>query len=514
VRLEVPTLTVGSSSPRIGAWIFLRGLALVYLCAFAALVPQIAGLLGPHGILPAGEYLGNLAQTLGPKAFFAAPSVFWLGAGNGALLAALGAGIVLSLLLLLDVAPALCLGLLWALYLSIVSIGQDFFDYQWDALLLETGLLAVLLAPWRLAPRLFSIPDVPSRVPLLLLRWLLFRFLLLNGLAKFAGPDPAWHYPAFDAISYHWFTQPLPSPLAWHLAQAPLWVDRAALFLVLAVELVLPCFIFGGRGLRRTAFGGIALFQLLLVLTGNFAFVNGLTLVLAALLLDDRCFILFSGLLPALREGNLMRPVRMAAPSETRRLATWALGGGLLLWSLIVTLGQITGIGLGGLAPVRWADTWIAPWHGAHAYGLFPVMTKSRQEIEIEGSLDGARWKPYRFRFKPDVSPGGRPSWNAPFHPRLDWQMWFAALSTADRTPWFSNLLTRLLQGSPDVVRLFASAPFGATPPRYIRAQLYDYRFTTPAERAALKGAIWKRTPVGSYYPAAALNAPSGGNNP
>ena len=508
MRVEVPAI---ASSPRIGVWIFLRGIALVYLCAFAALIPQIAGLIGPLGILPAGDYLSLLAQSLGggTKAFLAAPSLFWIGAGNGALEGALWAGVVLSLLLFCDVAPALCLALLWALYLSIVSVGQDFLSFQWDALLLETGLLAVLAAPWRLVPRFFALPEVPSRFPLLLLRWLLFRFLLLNGLVKFAGPDPAWGGPTFDALSWHWFTQPLPSPLAWHFFQAPPWVDKVGLVFLLVVELILPCFIFGGPKLRRTAFCGIALLQLLLILSGNFAFLNALVLALAFLLLDDRCFIPLSGIFPALREGNLLRPVRLFVPSESRRLITYVLGGFLLGWSLIVTLGQITNVAaLPG--PLRWVDNWLSPWRSANSYGLFAVMTKSREEIEIEGSLDGSRWKPYHFRYKPEATVAGNPSWVAPFQPRLDWQMWFAALSTGDKTPWFSNLLARLLQGSPDVVHLFASAPFGATPPRYIRATLYDYHFTTPAERASLHGVVWKKTAAGVYYPATTLNAPPG----
>ncbi|SDU07845.1 Lipase maturation factor [Verrucomicrobium sp. GAS474] len=511
MRVEVPSI---ESSPRIGVWIFLRGMALVYFAAFASLIPQIAGLVGPQGILPAGEYLSLLAGSLGTglNTFLAAPSLFWIGAGNGALLAALGVGTGLSLLLFLDIAPGPCLALLWALYLSVVSVGQDFFNFQWDSLLLETGLLSLFLAPWRLVPRLFTLPELPSRFPLLLLRWLLFRFLLLNGLAKFAGPDPAWHAPAFDAVSWHWATQPLPSPLAWHLAHAPMWVNYLAFTLVIVVELVLPCFIFGGNRLRRIAFCGIALLQLLLILTGNFAFLNGLTLTLAALLLDDRCFLPLSGLFPGFREGNLLRPVRLVAPSEGRRLVTYAVGGFLLFWSVVVTLGQISGVEISTVPVLRVADTWLTPWRVANNYGLFSVMTKSRTEIEIEGSLDGTHWRPYRFRYKPDLTDRAKPGWIAPFQPRLDWQMWFAALSTGDRTPWFSNLLARLLQGSPDVVHLFSSSPYGTTPPRYIRALSYDYRFTTPAERKALHGAIWKKSSPASYFPATTLNAPPSGS--
>ena len=517
MRVEVPAI---ESSPRIGVWIFLRGLALVHFCAFASLLPQIAGLIGPGGILPAGEYLSLLARSLGAEAFFAAPSLFWLGAGKGALLTVTWLGLGVSLLLFCDVAPALCLGLLWGLYLSVVSVGQDFFSFQWDAFLLEATLLALLAAPWRLAPRFFSLPEIPSRFPLLLLRWLLFRFLLLNGLVKFAGPDPSWHGPAFDALRWHWFTQPLPSPLAWHLFQAPMWVDYLGIAFVFVVEIVLPCFIFGAKKLRRIAFFGIALLQLLLILTGNFAFLNFLTLALAFILLDDRCFVPFSGLFPGLREGNLLRPVRHIPTSEGRRLLTYGLGGALFLWSLVLSLGQVADVeALPG--PLGWIDTWTAPWHSVNGYHLFPVMTKSRGEIEIEGSLDGVRWKPYRFRYKPGWpggGPGSRPAWIAPFQPRLDWQMWFAALSTGDKTPWFSNLLARLLQGSSDVTGLFASAPFGPTPPRYIRALLYDYRFTTPQERTASPGhaEVWKRTPVGWYSPPTTLNAPNtpGSSNP
>jgi len=453
--------------------------------------------VGERGILPAGSFLSILGPELGARAFCAVPTLFWLHLSDGMLLGTVVAGMGLSLLLLFDLAPGPILLVLWFLYLSIVSVGQEFFSFQWDGLLLEAGLLAVLAAPWRWRPRFTSLPAPPA-FPLFLLRWLLFRFILLNGLVKLSSGDPSWR--DLSALSFHYFTQPLPSPVSWWFHHLPLGFHQTSAVVLFAVELGTPFLIFGGWRLRRIAFGGIVGLQGLILLTGNLAFLNWLTIVLAFLLLDDACFVRSRRL-----EEALIRPAPACRLGPARRVVTYGLGGFLLAWSVLVSFERLTPFSLPGW--LETAEAYVDPWRSVNPYGLFAVMTKSRTEITIEGSNDGVHWQAYPFRYKPGAAQAA-PGWIAPYQPRLDWQMWFAALSNGEKTPWFPNLLARLLLGSPDVLRLFAANPFPDHPPRLVRALSSTYRFTTPQERAAT-GAWWKVEPAGWYYPAISLRAPA-----
>ena len=493
MRVEIPQ---PNALARVAVWLLLRGLAGIYFIAFSSLIPQLGGLIGEHGILPAQDYLDALGRGVGTGAFFAVPSLFWLHLSDGLLQGTAWAGTILSGLLFFDFAPGLLLLLLWALYLSVVSVGQDFFAFQWDGMLLETGLLAMLAAPWRLGSRFFTLP-VPPLFPVFLLRWLLFRFMLLNGVVKLTSGDPAWH--DLTALTYHYFSQPLPSPLSWFFFHLPLWFHKASTVILFVIELGLPVLALGNYLTRRIAFVGIVGLQMMIVLTGNLAFLNYLTLVLALILLDDGCFVWINRL-----EGPLTRPFRVKRPARAQVALTLGLGGFLFFWSLVAT---IEGIWPENPLP-EWlgaAQAYVDPWRSVNGYGLFRVMTKERNEIVIEGSDDGNQWLEYDFPYKPgDLK--RIPAFVAPYQPRLDWQMWFAALSSGDKTPWFQNLLVRLLQGSPEVLRLFSHNPFPDHPPHYVRAMFYSYRFTTGAERTAT-GDWWEREPAGWYYPAITLNA-------
>jgi hypothetical protein len=378
-------------------------------------------------------------------------------------------------------------------------VGQDFFAFQWDGLLLEAGLLAVLAAPWRLRPRPGALPEAPA-FAVFLLRFLLFRLMFLSGAVKLTSGDETWG--KLTALSWHWFTQPLPTPLAWHAAQMPMWAQRASCGATLSIELLAPFLIFGGKIARRAAFVAFAGLELLIALTGNFAFFNALALVLMVLLLDDR---VFDGRFSPSLDAALERSYRFPFLSPARRVAVFGLGGFLLFWSLISSVEEFP---LARTLP-RWletASTYVGAWRSVNGYGLFAVMTKQRGEITLEGSDDGKEWKPYTFRHKPNPEspdPGGL-GWVAPYQPRLDWQMWFAALSSGEKTPWFENLAVRLLQGSPPVLRLLAGNPFPDHPPKFVRAMYSDCRFATPAERAAT-GSPWHCEAAGWYYPAISL---------
>ena len=483
----------GRSTYAITRWIFLRGLGLIYLIAFASLWVQVKGLIGSQGILPAEQSLQALKAYLGPDRFRVVPTLFWLGSSDLALQLACAAGVGCALLLVGNVAPIPALIALWVLYLSLAGVGRDFLAFQWDVLLLEAGLLAIFFAPGRVLPGRDAAP-VPA-VVLLLLWWLLFRLTFQSGLTKLTWGDPVWRDGT--ALDYHFFTQPLPTWTAWFAQQLPSWVKRVAVLVMYVLEIGFPLLIFGPRGARLVACAGIVVLQIAIFKTGNYTFFNVLTVILALLLVDDAAW---ARVLP-----DRFIQGFAAAPGPP------GLGAGAIRTVLAVLVLTISAVKFwDNLSPttsvppfavrlVRWAD----PFRSVNSYGLFRVMTTSRSEIIIEGSDDGSTWRAYEFKYKPgDVT--RRPGFVEPHQPRLDWQMWFAALDGNEATPWFQRLLARLLEGSPDVIGLLAGNPFPAHPPRYIRAMRYDYRFTTVAERKAT-GAWWSRTLVGEYSPAVSL---------
>ena len=485
----------GRSTYAFTRWVFLRALGVIYLIAFVSLWVQVKGLLGTQGILPAQQYLQVLRSYIGPERYRLAPTVFWLGAGDGALGLACGVGALCAALLICDVAPAACLAVLWVLYLSLVTVGRDFLAFQWDVLLLEAGLLAILFAPGHLLPTRAGGPPV-SATALLLLWWLLFRLTFQSGLVKLTWRDPTWL--DLTALDYHFYTQPLPTWIAWYAQQLPAWFKKLAVVVTYLLEMGLPLLIFGPRSLRLAACAGMVFLQLLIFATGNYNFFNLLTIALALLLLDDASW---ARVLPE-------RVVQALAGS-----GGGVAGGGLnALRTMVAALVIVVSCakfwqnlsprsGLPG--PALRALVWVEPFRSVNSYGLFRVMTTSRREIVIEGSDDGATWRAYEFRYKPgDVM--RRPGFVEPHQPRLDWQMWFASLGRYETTPWFPPFLARLLEGSAPVVGLLRHNPFPGHPPKYVRALLYEYRFTTSPERRAT-GAWWSRSLVEAYAPVVSL---------
>ena len=458
------------------SWVFLRLFGAIYLAAFASLAVQIRGLVGRAGILPLTDYLAAAATAFGGAAYHSVPTLFWLNASDGALLAGTVVGLVLALLVILDWWTRPALVGLFALYLSYVCAGQDFFSFQWDLLLLEAGFLAIFLTGG-------------SRVVVWLYRWLVFRYLFLAGAVKVLSHDPTWRDGT--ALEYHFWTQPLPTPLAWYAAQLPPWLLAGATATTLAVELGSVFLIFLPRRPRALTACCVLLFQTLILITGNYNFFNLLTMLLCIFLLDDA----------ALRR---VLPRRIQARAQARspapgRAAT-ALATAVALIVVPVGCDWIWRTFTRTPLPVVGVLTRVvAPLMIVNPYGLFAIMTTTRPEIVIEGSVDGHAWREYVFRYKP--GPLARaPPWNIPHQPRLDWQMWFAALGGAEANSWFQNLLLRLLEGSPPVLALFDSNPFPDRPPQVVRATLYDYRFASPQVRAAT-GDWWLRRIDGLYFP-------------
>jgi len=477
-------------------WLFLRALGAVYLVAFVSLWVQIAGLVGSRGILPAATLLDWVRAQAGPERYRLLPTLFWLHPTDGFLSFLCGGGAFLSVLLIAGVAPMPVLVLLWAFYLSLVVAGQDFLGFQWDGLLLETGLLAVFLAPAGLRPRPGSEGPVPLSA-LWLLRFLLFRLMFTSGAVKLRSGDPLWR--GLSALRVHYETQPLPTWIGWLAHQLPAKVHTLSAAVMFVVELVVPFLIFGPRPLRLAACGAMAGLQLLIAATGNYGFFNLLTLVLCLLLLDDQVF-------PA-RWRDWMGPP--AAAGSWTSWQAWTVAPLALVVAVTSTI-QIAGAV--GWQP-RWPRPMIAlyralqPFRTFNPYGLFAVMTPTRPEILIEGSRDGATWIPYEFRWKPgDLR--RRPAFMAPHMPRLDWQMWFAALGRCEDAPWFQAFLERLAQGSPPVVKLLAEDPFPDQPPLYLRSTLYDYHFTD-VKTLRSDGTWWRRTEMGPFCPTVAVEPKS-----
>jgi hypothetical protein len=477
--------SAGPQPARIARWLFLRLLGVVYLAAFVSLWEQIDGLIGSRGILPVGEFLAAVHRAIGAEAYWRLPTLCWLLPGDPGLHALCGAGVFLSALLILGFTPGPVLVGLWACYLSLTGAGQIFLGYQWDALLLETGFLAIFYAPWRLWPWPAWEPAPPP-----LMRWLLFRLMFTSGVAKLVSGDPTWR--DFTALEYHYETQPLPAWTSWYLHQMPGWFQRISVLLTFVLEIGVPVLLFAGRRCRHWACVGIILLQVLIALSGNYGFFNLLSIALCVSQLDDCVFF------ESIRARMLGPPREHGSEDLFRMLPLLAVAALLFLLSLVPFL-EATGL------TQHWPN-WLtktsdvaASFHVANRYGLFAVMTRDRPEIVIEGSNDGEKWLAYEFRWKPgDVR--RRPELITPHMPRLDWQMWFAALGDFRENPWLFHFLARLLEGEEQVLALLANNPFPDRPPRFLRAMPYRYRFTDTEGRAQT-GAWWQREFIRSYSP-------------
>jgi predicted DCC family thiol-disulfide oxidoreductase YuxK len=462
---------------RTAAELFSRALAIIYAIAFLSFGLQVRGLIGSEGILPASEFLAAVRNQLGGMAWWRVPPLFWWGSADLTLLSITWGGVALSLLSLLTKAHSrwqrIIFVVLWAYYLSIVNAGQEFMSFQWDWLLVEAGFLAIFLKPAK------------SRV--WLYRWLIFRLMFESGAVKLLSHDPSWHN--FTALNFHYETQPIPTPIAWYMHLLPEWFQKLSVGGVFAVELALPLLMLGPRRLKQLAGIGTIAFQCLIMLTGNYTFFNLLTIALCLFLFDDAFF------------ARWKLTVKTAATRAPNRWVT------AIVWALVVFL---SGVELGATAgklpePVALAARQISQFGFVNHYGLFAVMTTQRMEIQIEASQDGQTWEPYLFYYKPGPL-NRRLPWVEPYQPRLDWQMWFAALSNARENPWFVRTMVGLLRGSRPIAGLFELTPFSGRLPKLVRATIWEYHYTSWEERRKT-GNYWKRELKGLYFPAVGLRA-------
>jgi hypothetical protein len=479
-------------------FVVLRLLGIVYTAAFLSAALQVLPLLGHAGLLPVDRFLGRIAHHFGSRGngFLELPSVFWLDASDRALVAGAWVGVALGIAVAAGYANGIGLAFLWALYMSYVHVGQDWYGYGWEIQLLETGFLAIFLVP-PLDPRPFPRRRPPTPI-IWCLRWLAFRIMLGAGLIKLRG-DTCWR--DLTCLDFHYETQPIPNPLSRRFHLLPHWANAAGVLFNHLAEVVAPWGLAGPR-LARLAAGMIMVaFQLLLILSGNLSFLNWLTLVPILACFDDRAL---ARVLPARLAAAAARAEEAAAASDVARapeVVAWAVAVLVALLSISPVANLLSGHQV--------MNTSFDRLSLVNTYGAFGTVGRERYEIVFEGTDaatpdDGAEWKAYEFPCKPG-DPFRRPCVVSPLQPRLAWQLWFAAMSTPDRYPWTLHLVWKLLQGDPLVLRLVERNPFPNRPPRYVRARYYRYRFAPPEAR---DGAWWERTEEGLWLPPLSADDP------
>ncbi|MFB6212270.1 MAG: lipase maturation factor family protein [Candidatus Magasanikbacteria bacterium] len=496
------------SSYSTSTWIFQKLIAIIYGIAFLSLLTQITGLIGTNGILPVNKFLHSVQEsTSGLMTYLKAPTILWLSPTNSLLIILGSLGIIFSLLLFLNIIPLIAALMAWFLYLSITVGGQEFFAYQWDILLLEAGFLTLFIVPKtiNINPKKIKNKFFETKknnfAAIFLFWWLVFRVMFESGLVKIASQDITWRN--LSALSYHYFTQPIPNLLSWFFYQLPNWFHKISTFITHITELVVPFLFFAPRKLRFL--GGVITiaFQLMIFITGNYTFFNVLTVALALMLFDNEFW------------SKILKKYKFTTKYIHKKLHTKSVSSKsqkrfaqvFLLLVLIISFGQIFSLITQSQLPKKLTKIKkpIANFRIINQYGLFANMTTKRPELIIEYSYNGNQWKEYDFRYKPDKL-SEIPPQIAPHQPRLDWQMWFSALtayhSTLASKPqydrWFIHFTKKLLQGSKSVEKLIKWKKKNA--PNYIRVKLYQYKFTTPKEKQRT-GNWWKRKLVGTYLP-------------
>jgi hypothetical protein len=494
-------------------WIFLRALGLIYFSAFYSLLFQIKGLIGPNGILPAADYLQAVSAALHLQSYWTVPTLLWFGAGNGALMTLCWVGVAASLLVTLNLWPRVGLLICFLCFVSFVSVARDFSGYQSDGMLLEAGFIALFFAPPGLRPGLGEL-NPPSRASLFLLQWEWFRIYFESGVAKIGSGDLAWRN--FTAMDDYYQNGPLPTWIGWYVQHLPHWFHASATVYTLVAELLIVWMLFLPRRFRIACFFIVTPFEISIIATANYTFLNYLVLLLGVLLLDDR---FLEWVLP-LRFREWIRGkgaiaaagstgAAVKAPELTSARAEWRerftplrrlFAGaclGLVFYSTTVLLLWMFMPGLPlPAAPVQALE----PFRIANSYGLFAVMTHERYEIEFQGTLDGKTWIAYPFRYKPQAV-NEAPGIYAPYQPRFEWNLWFASLGSWQRSRFVIWTEERLLKNEPDVLALFASNPFAGAPPREVRTVIYQYWFTDMRTKRET-GNWWKREELRQYAPA------------
>lgn len=493
---EVPGLLGKKPSYWLTRFLILRLLGVVYAVAFLVLINEIVPLIGSDGLLPVGIYLKQVGNALGSTGagFVRLPSLFWFVHSDTALLTTAWIGFILSCVVVAGYANAPLLTAVWFLYMSFVHVGQEWYGFGWEIQLSETGFLSIFLCP------LLDMRPFPKREPpmpvITLFRWLTFRMMLGSALIKIRG-DAIWRNGT--ALYYHFETQPIPGPLSRWFHFLPRAILKAGVWFNFLAELVAPWFVFWPRLARHIAGSVIVLFQVTLILSGNLSFLNWLTIIPALACFDDRFWRRF---LPRVIVSKADAAAEHAVPSHPMLTTAWIVTALILVLSIQPVVNM--------LSPGQIMNTSYDPLDLVNTYGAFGTVGRERLNVVFEGTMnenpgDSANWKPYIYKGLP-VALNKRPPQIAPYQLHLDWQMWFAAMSSPDDYPWTLNLTWKLLHNDPNVVNLFAAVPFPGKPPRYIRAVLYRYNFAKPGNP---EGLWWNRERVSIWLPAMSVNDPT-----
>jgi hypothetical protein len=500
----------GPANRFIARWLFLRALGLIYFSAFFALLFQVRGLIGTQGILPAADYL-RAVRTLGALRFWYAPTLLWFSSSDHMLMALCWTGLIASLVLVANIWPRAMLLVCFLCFLSFVSAAQDFSGYQSDGMLLEAGFLSLFLAPSGIFPG-FGANQPPARAVIFLLLWEWFRIYFESGLVKLLSGDPTWRN--LTAMYEYYQNGPLPTWIGWYLQHLPHWFHIATAATTLAMELVLVWIALLPRPWKIACFFIVTAWQVGVIASANYAFLNYLVLILAVLLLDDAFLLHFipsrwrnsmeRGTLPA-SAGESGEPDNPSDEAKTLAMSNsfTSLRSGQLAFAL-TWIFYATAV---PLVQMFWREAplptkpvaVLEPFRIANQYGLFAVMTPHRYEIEFQGSNDGEHWIAYPFRYKPQEL-NQRPRIYAPYQPRFDWNLWFASLGRWQQNPIVPRTEELLLENDPSVLGLFAGNPFPSEPPHVVRAVLWQYWFST-LEQKRSEGLWWQREFLGTYAP-------------
>ena len=490
----------GASERLIPRWLFLRALGGIYFSAFFSLLFQIRGLIGPEGILPANQYLQAVAHSFGTaRGVWFAPTLLWMASGSHMPMALCWVGMAASVLLVFNMWPRGMLVICFLCFISFVSAGQDFANYQSDGMLLEAGFISLFFAPPGFRPG-YGSEFRPSRASLFLLQWEWFRIYFESGVAKIAGGDPEWRN--FTAMDEYYQNGPLPTWIGWYVQHLPHWFHAFATGATLVLELGLVWMLFLPRRWRIVCFFIVTPWEAMVILTGNYAFLNYLVLILGFLLLDDRFLARF---LPQrwMQSFTPLAPEKIGMQSAGRlrryfRVLKLSFAGVFLGLIFYVTAVEL--IWMFVRLPLPEAPiAALEPLRIANQYGLFGIMTRGRYEIEFQGSEDGKNWSAYPFRYKPQAL-NQAPGIYAPYQPRFDWNLWFASLGSWQDYPIVVRTEVRLLSNDKDVLDLFAANPFPQAAPHLVRAVLWQYWFTSLQEKRAT-GLWWRRQYLGLYAP-------------
>ena len=458
---------------------FQRALGILYLVAFLIAANQFIPLVGEHGLLPVRSFLRRVR-------FWDAPGLFWMNCSDWFMTLAIWGGLALSVLAAIGVSDAHGMAfsvtvwaLLWLIYLSIVNVGQRFYAFGWEILLLESGFLTIFFGS--------SDTQAPAAVRWLLL-WLLFRVMFGAGMIKIRG-DPCWR--DLTCTYYHFETQPLPNPLSRWFHRLPKPAQKGGVAFNHLAELAAPWFLFAPPPACYIAGGVQILFQLVLILSGNLCWLNYITIALCISCFDDAFL------------ARLI-PIHHAVPgsiSEIRYVILW------LLAALVIVLSIRPAKNL--FSRIQLMNASFEPLHLVNTYGAFGSVTRTRVEVILEGTdaeedAEATQWREYEFKGKPgDVR--RRPCIVAPYQYKLDWQMWFLPLSPYRAPAWVLSLVAKLLAGESGILGLLSRNPFPEKPPRFVRAELYEYSFTKPGDRS---GNWWRRSYLGPYLRPFSLDDP------